>query len=269
MSNPLANPRPWDGVADGYVSDLLPFFTRYAQDALRLAALPANAEVLDVAAGPGTLALLAAQAGAKVTAVDFSLPMVEHLRELAKARKLSGIEAQVGDGQRLLLANDHFHAAFCLFGLIFFPDRGQGFRELLRVLKPGGCAVISTWVPVERVPTMHQLWTIVGELLPNLPFGGGKAPLGEPDEIRLEMAAAGFVETSVHSIGHTLSFPSVAAFWQSMLRSSPPLALLREKLGEKEWTVFNQSALARLSEKLGEGVIRAEWPALIGLGRKP
>ena len=69
---PLSTPCVWDTVAEGYASDFVPLFSLYAADALALAELPPNAHVLDVAAGPGTLALLAARTARHVAAVDFA-----------------------------------------------------------------------------------------------------------------------------------------------------------------------------------------------------
>src|SRR5699024_11098930 len=94
--------------------------------------------VLDVACGPGTLTLLAAAAGATVTALDFSSPMIAQLRTRAAALDLaSAVEVHEGGGQRLPFASAVFDAAFSMFGLMFFPDRHAGLRELARVLKPG------------------------------------------------------------------------------------------------------------------------------------
>jgi SAM-dependent methyltransferase len=269
MSSPLAKPLAWDGVADGYVSDLLPFFTHYAEDALGLVDLSPGSHVLDVAAGPGTVALLAARKGAQVTAVDFSPAMIDHLYHFIEEEKLSNIDARVGDGQRLALSSDTFDVSFSLFGLIYYADRGQGFFELFRTLKPGGRAIISSWVPVERVPSLKTLWTIVGELAPELPNGSNRSPLGDPTDIQLEMALAGFTDVTVRTVSHTLVFPSTQTFWQSMLRSSPPLVLLQQRLPEREWQSFCEKVQARLIAELGDGEIRAKWPAHIGMGRKP
>src|SRR5262249_12459284 len=97
----LASPEAWDLVADAYTTELLPIFERFSRDALRLAALPTSARVLDAAAGPGTLALLAAASGARVSAIDFSPAMIAQLRRRAAAAGLSGIDARLGDGQVL------------------------------------------------------------------------------------------------------------------------------------------------------------------------
>jgi hypothetical protein len=72
MANPLAAASVWDGVAEDYAADLLPVFSAFASDALDLAAPQPGVVVLDVAARPGTLALIAARRVARVVAVDFS-----------------------------------------------------------------------------------------------------------------------------------------------------------------------------------------------------
>ena len=269
MSSPLANPTAWDNVADGYLGDLLPFFTHYAKDALELAAFPQGATVLDLACGPGTLALLAARQGAQVTAVDFSPAMIELLVHQVEEEKLTNLTAKVGDGQRLALSSESFDVAFSLFGVIFFTHRSQGLSELYRTLKPGGKLVLSSWVPVERVPTLKTLWSIVGDLEPDLPYGNNKAPMGEPTDIHMEMAMAGFVETQVKTVSHSLVYPTTRDFWQSMLRSSPPLALIQQRLPEQEWQAFQEKAYKRLVAEMGDGEVRAKWPAHIGMGKKP
>jgi len=45
---------------------------------------------------------------------------------------VTGVTAQVADGQALPFADGEFEAAFSMFGLMFFPDRAKGFAELRR-----------------------------------------------------------------------------------------------------------------------------------------
>lgn len=61
--SPLATAEPWDLVANDYSAELLPMFEHFSKLALQLVRVPAGGYVLDVATGPGTLALLAAAQG--------------------------------------------------------------------------------------------------------------------------------------------------------------------------------------------------------------
>jgi len=265
--SPLATAEPWDLVAAGYTAEALPYFTRYSRDALARVELPERPRIADVAAGPGTLSLLAAAAGARVSAIDFSERMVEVLRQRAAADELSGaIEVTVADGQRLPFPDQAYDAAFSMFGLMFFPDRIAGLRELARVLRPGRPALISSWVPFEG--PFGALMEAAREQLPGLPAGGGgKPPMGDPADIRREMTEAGFTTVTVETVVHDLTAPSFEAFWTTMLRSNAPLVLIRHKVGEERWQSLAPRIHDRLHQMVGDGPLVIGRGAYFGVGR--
>lgn len=268
-SSPLAQPGSWNLVAEGYVVETAPLLSHYARDAIGLARLAPGDRVLDVAAGPGTLSLLAAGQAGRVVAVDFSADMLDVLRRRADEAGFDHVEARIADGQALPFADDSFDAAFSMFGLMFFPDREAGFRELRRVLAPGGRAVVSSWTPLEQIPLVATLFEILGSLLPDLPFGDGKQPLADADGFREEMTAGGFAAVEIHTFAHRLERESVRAFWQSQARGSAPIVLLREQLSAQDWTELSRRVVLRLEEEFGTGPVHMEWPAHLGMGTVP
>jgi ubiquinone/menaquinone biosynthesis C-methylase UbiE len=267
MSSPLASPTSWDLVAREYAEVTAPFFANYAKFALDWAKANSGNRVLDIAAGPGTLSLLAAQRGCRVTALDFAANMIEELRASANSLGVH-VDTIVGDGQAIPLDGNAFDAAFSMFGLIFFPERAKGFAEMHRMLVPGGVGVVASWEPMERFGMLSDIFGSMRTLLPNLPFGNGKAPLGEPSEIMDEMTAAGFESVAVQPVSATAEASSLDEAWRFMSRGSAPFALVRRNIGEAAWHGVEQGILANLREKYGSGKQSVTMTANIGMGRK-
>jgi Methylase involved in ubiquinone/menaquinone biosynthesis len=266
-SNPLSSPAPWTLVASEYAAEVAPVFAWFAQKAIDLALLSPGARVLDVAAGPGTLSFLAARTGAHVTAIDFSPAMIERLRKRACAETVA-IESHVGDGQALPFADAAFDGAFSMFGLMFFPDRILGFRELLRVLVPGGVAVVGSWAAEDGDTWRNLIWGAVREHLPNLPLGGSAPPLGNVDDCRREMTAAGFENVEIHEVAHTLPAMTTRQAWTWMVRATAPIALLRQSLGPTKWASFDACVLSKLIEAFGDEAQSMRRKANLSVGRK-
>jgi SAM-dependent methyltransferase len=253
-------------VADAYAAELLPLFEPFSRDALRLAGLPPSPRIVDVATGPGTLALLAAADGAKVSAIDFSAPMITRLRQRLRDGDISGIEARVGDGQALPFDTAAYDGAFSMFGLMFFPDRAAGFRELFRVLRSRGRAVVSSWAPYQG-PFLVVMESL-GAVLPDLPFKNGGWPLSDPDCFTREMQDAGFTNVTIHSITHCKTTSSSAELWASVQRTMAPIVLLRRRMGEERWTEIAGRIVARLRGALGDGPVEVPLTAYLGVGKK-
>lgn len=264
-TGPLATPQPWDLVADAYAAELVPQFELFANDALRLAALPAGARILDVATGPGTLALLAASTGATISAIDFSPTMIANLHRRARDAGAT-IDARLGDGQALPFADDIYDGAFSMFGLMFFPDRARGLQEMRRVLRPGGRAVVSSWAPFDGPFAM--VMDSVRAMVPNLPFGEGKLPLGDPSAFAGEMTAAGFREVRIETASHAATAPSLSECWSMIQRTTAPIVLLRHKLGEEAWDKVARGVFERLQAALGEGPVTLTFNGYLGRGVK-
>ena len=134
-------PDHWDTAALHYEKTAHPFTSRFAEDAIARVPLGPDSRVLDVAAGTGALAFLAARTGAHILATDFSQGMVDRIA----AAGLPNVEARVMDGQALALEDGSYDAVFSIFGVIMFPDWRKGLAEMARVTRPGGYGVVATW----------------------------------------------------------------------------------------------------------------------------
>lgn len=264
--SPLATPEPWSLVAAGYVAENLRSFDAFAREALTLA--PAEGDVVDVAAGPGSLTLQAARTARAVHAVDFARGMLRELRARLAASGHTNVTVALGDGQALPIADGRLDAAYSMFGLIFFPDRARGLREMARVLRPGGSAVVSAWVSSDRIPAFAALFGAMKAEMPNAGIGEAPAALGTVDEMRDALSAAGFAHVEVHERTVIPGTVTPDELWNTFSRGGAPAVLMRKRMGEEAFAALSERIVRRLHEALGPEPRELAMTALLGVGRR-
>jgi demethylmenaquinone methyltransferase/2-methoxy-6-polyprenyl-1,4-benzoquinol methylase len=107
---------------------------------VRMAGVKPGARALDVCCGTGDISFALAQAGAAVTALDFSAAMLGVARQRAArsgATSVSVPQFQQGDAQVLPFADHTFDVVTVGYGLRNLPRWDAGLREMHRVAKPG------------------------------------------------------------------------------------------------------------------------------------
>lgn len=114
----------------------------FHRDAARIAARLANGDsVLEVAPGPGYLAIELAKLGFRVHALDISRSFVRIAAENA-ARAAVTVEFRHGNASAMPYAADAFDYVVCRAAFKNFADPVGSLREMRRVLKSGGTALI-------------------------------------------------------------------------------------------------------------------------------
>jgi demethylmenaquinone methyltransferase/2-methoxy-6-polyprenyl-1,4-benzoquinol methylase len=115
---------------------------RWRRAAVRAARISFGGSALDVACGTGKLtAALASAVGptGRVVGVDLSTAMLEQARHAFGG--LGQIEFVAGNALALPFEANVFDAATIAFGLRNLASFGDGFREMARVVRPGGRVV--------------------------------------------------------------------------------------------------------------------------------
>jgi len=124
--------------------------------------LPPDSKILEVAPGPGFLAIELAKAGNfEVTGLDISKTFVEIARDNA-ARAGVQVDFQRGNASALPFEHGTFDRVICRAAFKNFAEPVEALREMRRVLKPGGKALVIDLrkdVPMstieEHVEQMH------------------------------------------------------------------------------------------------------------------
>ncbi|MFD3535858.1 GNAT family N-acetyltransferase [Streptomyces sp. NPDC058664] len=123
--------------------------------------LPERPRVLDLGCGPGRSALLlAAEAGAEVTAVDTHEPFLAELRRSAAARGLDGsVRTLRADMGALPLPDGSFDLVWAESS-VFVLGFDRALAEWRRLLAPGGTLVLTecVWTTTEPGPAARAFW---------------------------------------------------------------------------------------------------------------
>ena len=130
--------------------------------------------LLDVGTGSGgNVAIPAAQLGADVTGLDITPELFESGRRRAAQ---AGVEVSwvEGDAQELPFADASFDRVTSTFGAMFAPDHERAAAELVRVCRPRGRIIMTTWVDDGFV---GELFTLTGSFLPAPQRGVQPPPL--------------------------------------------------------------------------------------------
>ncbi|OIK25375.1 class I SAM-dependent methyltransferase [Streptomyces malaysiense] len=122
------------------------------------------ADVLDLGCGTGSLSLLAAEQGHRVTAVDLSPAMTERARA-----KLAGHTAEVlcGPAEDPPVAERRFDVVLVRHVLWTLPDQARVLRHWRDLLRPGGRFVLVEGVWGDPYPVgvpAHRLTALLGPL---------------------------------------------------------------------------------------------------------
>ena len=233
-------------------------FEPYAEDlAARVAAIRPM-RVLELAAGTGVVTrALAARlpAEARIIATDLNQPMLD--QAAARQKGDARIVWQQADAQTLPFEDRSFDAVVCQFGVMFFPDRVNAYRETLRVLKPGGGYFFNAWDRIADNEFADVVTEAVAALFPSDPPRFlARTPHGyhDADQIRADVSAAGFGAITLETIEYRSRAkspldPAIAYCQGSPLRNEIEA---RDKAGLDRAT---KAAAAALARRFGAGAI--------------
>ena len=264
-TQPDQQSRLWDVHVPEYEAVFEPLTNVFADHALRALALPPGSRCLDVAAGAGGAALLAARAGSEVVAIDASVGMVRRIR--ARAGSLP-VSAAVMDAARLALPDAGFDAALSVFGVILCPDAAAALREMVRTVTPGGRVALVTWTEPQSYALVTRLLAAIAAVrgpVPPPPGVPAQLRFAEAASFRALLAAAALTEITITRVDAALEAPG-AAWLAARLAFAPGLAALLAAQGDAREAVLARF-VSDLERDQGSGPVRLGAVAFLGSGR--
>jgi ubiquinone/menaquinone biosynthesis C-methylase UbiE len=254
-------------IYDRYFVPLI--FEPYAADLARRLALLGPHRILEVAAGTGavTRAIAAALPQVEIIATDLNPPMIEQARRRQTEER---VEWRMADAQALPFSDATFDAVVCQFGMMFFPDKIEAYREARRVLTDGGTYIFSVWDRIEANDFVDVIMQALAEVFPrNPPQFMQRTPHGHSDEktIRGNLQAAGFTDMTIEAVDAISRADSAKTVAFAYCEGSPLKGEIEER-GAPGIDAATARATDALIKRFGSGPVEGKIRAFVVTARK-
>jgi SAM-dependent methyltransferase len=209
--------------------------------------------VLELAAGPGTVGLLAAARlgpTGRLICTDFSPAMLAVARRRAAALGLANVEFRLVDAERMELDDGCVDGVLCRWGYMLMADPARALAETRRVLRPAGRLAFAVWGPLDRNPWSEVPGRVLVErgLAPGPePHAPGPFSLGDPERVRAMVREAGFADPLIEEVPVVWRYPDFERYWETTVDLSPALVRSLSELP-------SEGARAELREALREAL---------------
>lgn len=249
-----------------------PLRAALAEAVLNAARLEPGLRVLDLASGPGLLALPAATQVAPhgwVLATDIAETM------LAEAARRSADTAPLlfaaADAEHLCVPDASIDRVLAGLALFLFPDPARALAEVKRVLAPGGRIVLSVWGPRAEVPLLHRAQDAIATALgPPRVARPSVFRLGEAGALAQLLDAAGFTEIRVEPCTFSCPFDDADAYWQAFLDLAGGVAEAMAQVPESRLAAVRAAVADAIApHRLPAGGYRLPATALVAVARRP
>lgn len=252
-------------IPDLYDTQLVPMiFAPYAEDIAGRVAARRPETVLEVAAGTGAVTrqlALTLPESTSIIATDLNQPMLDRAMAAGTARP---VKWQQTDVMKLPFGDERFDVVVCQFGAMFFPDKAAAFREVHRVLRPGGTFLFSVWDRIEENDFADTVTSALARLFPSDPPQFlARTPHGyyELSTIRHHLTEGGFTAPfEAETLAHRSRAPSAHVVAVAYCEGTP----LRNEIEQRSpdgLTEATKTAEEALVRQFGSGAIDAKIQA--------
>jgi len=175
-------------------------FADFADEIAERAASFKPLRVLEIAAGTGIVTRkLRDKLGrdCELVATDLNPPMLEIAR--GKIAQDERVEFMQANAMELPFQDGEFDLVVCQFGVMFFPDKDKSYREVRRVLKPGGHYLFNVWDSFEHNSFARIAHETIGEFFASDKPTFYLTPTGYAnlDRIKASLQAADFRDIAI------------------------------------------------------------------------
>ena len=190
--------------------------------------------ILDIGAGTGWAARLAAWRGARVTGIDIAPGMVQAAETLAQGVKPRP-RFQQAAAEELPFDDASFDGVLSTYGVIFSAQPARAVAEMARVLRPGGRLALATWAdaPEGYIAGFFALIATFSDAPPP-----PASPLDWGRERWLRDTLGDRFEIEIRAQETTLYAPDVATVWKEYVGGFGPVAATHAALPPQRQAAF-------------------------------
>lgn len=246
-------------AANAYEALFVPaLFGQWTQKVADAARIQSGQRVLDVACGTGVLTReVASRVG--VTGYVAGLDPNPGMLEVAK-QHTPEVTWSEGFAESLPFTDQAFDAVVSQFGLMFFIDRHQAIREMLRVLAPGGRLTVAVWDALDNIPAYAAEIALLERVAGRAAADAVRAPfvLGDRRELKALFNAAGVGSVEITTHRGTARFPNLRLLVEADVRGWLPI------MG----VVLPEEQIDRIVEEVDQALapfVSAQAPAMFDL----